>query len=342
MSYGLKKKKKMYRILISSKVEGLAKDYRDNLFGKRRKDFIKPLILLQKQLDDINAQKGRRYNNWTVYANYLTNIITHYDDLLDLKPSQFGTYHTNYFNVPKRILTDKKWRKTKIGRVSFADTVVKLMRYEDVRSKEIIPYFEKLGIRTCVYCNSQYVPTVHFEKGKVVGGYQLDHNWPKSEFPFLCTSFFNLYPVCSNCNLWKLDNRAKFVLYSDDSTQIEPFKFSLTKVSIIKYMLYQNSEELDIVFDSSDKTLRDNHEQLFHTDEYYRSFRDVAEELVWKSKTRNDVYKKQMIQSFLKLFPRRKADINRFLYGFYFSPNDTHQRPLTKFQQDIAKQLGIV
>lgn len=332
----------MRRILITDKVAKLAKDYRDNLFKKRRRDFVRPLVLLKSLLNDINAKKGKRYNNWKVYADYLSNIITHYDELLDLSPSQFCVYHTNYFDVHKDILTDKRWKKTKAGRTSFSDTVVKLMRYEDVREKEIIPYLEKLGIKTCVYCNSQFVPTIHVEKGKVLGGYQLDHNWPKSEFPFLCTSFFNLYPVCSNCNLWKHDNRAEFVLYTDDYKQIEPFEFSLTKAPIVKYMLYQNPEVLDIKFGSGDKALRDNHEQLFHTDEYYRSFRDVAEELVWKSKTRNDVYKKQLINSFLKLFPRKNADVNRFLYGFYTSPHDIHQRPLTKLQQDIARQLGII
>ena len=107
---------------------------------------------LQKRKKKRKIKREVRNNNWAVYANYLTNIIAHYDDLLDLKPSQFGIYHTNYFNVPKTILTDKNWRKTKTGRVSFADTIVKLMRYEDVRNKEIIPYFEKLGIKISRCC----------------------------------------------------------------------------------------------------------------------------------------------------------------------------------------------
>lgn len=332
----------MRRILITDRIEKLAKNYRDNIFNNRQRNFVKPKEKLQALLDDINNQKERRYNNWSIYANYLQNIITHYDNLLNLKPSEFDNYYRNYFNVRKDILIDKKWRKSKNEKVSFSDTVVKLMRYEDVRSKEIIPYLEELGIHSCVYCNSQYTPAVHVQKGHILGGYELDHNWPKSEFPFLCTSFFNLYPVCSNCNRWKLDRKAKFVLYTDDYNQLEPFNFYLEKGSLIKYMLYQNPDVLDIVFDSKDAGLLQNHKELFHTDEYYKAFRDVAEELVWKSKTRNDVYKQQLIQSFIKLFPRRKSDINRFLYGFYSQPRDTHQRPLTKLQQDIAKQLNII
>ena len=332
----------MRRILITKRIEELAEEYRDNLFKKRQKNFVKPKILLQNLLNDINTQKGRRYKNWSVYSSYLQNIIDHYDELLDLKPKKFETYRLNYFDVAKDILTDKKWKKSKYGRTSFSDTVVKLMRYEDVREKEIIPYLEKLGIHSCVYCNTQYTPTVHVEKGKVLGGFELDHNWPKSEFPFLCTSFFNLYPVCSNCNGWKLDKKTKFVLYTDDYKQLDPFEFRLEKGSIIKYMLYQNPEVLNIMFESKDAGLLKNHKELFHTHEYYKAFRDVAEELVWKSKTRNDVYKQQLIQSFIKLFPRRKSDINRFLYGFYSQLKDIHQRPLTKLQQDIAKQLKII
>ncbi len=331
----------MRRILITQRIEKIAKDYRDNLFKNRRSNFVKPKKQLQDLFDDINNQQGLKYENWNTYSQYLNNIIVHYDELLDLKPSKFETYFRNYFNVGKDILTDKKWIKLSGREISFSDTVVKLMRYEDVRNKEIIPYLEELGIRTCVYCNSQYTPAVHVKKGHLLGGFELDHNWPKSEFPFLCTSFFNLYPVCSNCNKWKSEKKAKFVLYTDDYNQLEPFKFYLEKGSLIKYMLYQNPDVLDIVFDSTDADLLKNHKELFHTDKYYKAFRDVAEELVWKSKTRNDVYKQQLIQSFKKLFPRRKSDINRFLYGFYSCPRDIHQRPLTKLQQDIAKQLKI-
>lgn len=331
----------MRRILITPRIERIAKDYRENLFNGRRKDFVKPKQLLQNLLNDINSKKGRGYNNWSIYADYLNNIIIHYEELLDLRPALFNDYYTNYFNVPKAILTDKAWRKTQ-GRQSFSDIVVALMRYEDVRQKEILPFLEQIGIHSCVYCNTQYTPTIHISKGRIIGGFELDHNWPKSEFPFLCTSFFNLYPVCPNCNKWKLDRRAEFILYTENYQEQDPFLFTLDKGSIIKYMLFQDPAVLDIKCYCGDHSLLVNHNNLFHIDEYYKSFRDIAEELVWKSKTRNDVYKKQMINSFIKLFPRKKADINRFLYGFYSSPNEIHKRPLTKLQQDIAKQLKII
>lgn len=331
----------MRRILITPRIERIAEDYRNNIFKGRQRNFERPEQLLQKLLDDINAKKCRGYKNWHVYAKYLQNIISHYNELLDLKPGQFDDYHMRYFNVSKAFLTDKTWRNNS-GRTSFSDVVVKKMRYEDVRQKEILPYLEQLGVYTCVYCNSQYTPTIHIAKGHLKGGFELDHNRPKSEFPFLCTSFFNLYPVCSNCNGWKLDRKAEFVLYTENYKELDPFYFSLDKASIIKYMLYHDSAVLDIVFDSKDLVLLTNHNKLFHIDKYYKAFRDVAEELVWKSKTRNNIYQKQMIKSFQKLFPRKKADIIRFLYGLYPLTQDIYRRPLTKLQQDLAKQLKII
>lgn len=331
----------MRKILITSNVEALAKDYRTNLFNGRNSSFTKPKERIKKLLEDIKDKKEVGYNNWVDYAYYLQSIFDHYDELLDLRPKEFDRYQKLYFDVDERLLKDKKWIKNKNSRKSFADTVVELMRYEDVRQKEIIPYIEKLGIHTCVYCNTQYTPTVHIKKGKVLGGYELDHNKPKSKYPFLCTSFFNLYPVCSNCNGWKLDREAEFELYTEDPSQLELFEFKLEKASIIKYMLFQNASVLKILLDSNHFSLLRNHNQLFHLEEYYSSFRDVAEELIWKSKTRNDVYKDQMIKSFNILFPRKKADVNRFLYGFYPLSQDIHRRPLTKLQQDIAKQLKI-
>ena len=333
----------MRRILITDRVKGIARDYRDNLFKGRNVNFEKPKDRLQALLDDINIKKGAGYYNWSFYSQYLQNLINHYDDLLDLKPSEFKSYYSLYFSDPRGLLAEKKWRKkTKAGRSPFYEEVVKLMRYEDVREKEIIPYLAQLEIHTCVYCNTQYTPTIHVKKGRLIGGFELDHNFPKSKYPFLCTSFFNLYPVCANCNGWKVGREAEFVLYSEDPTQLNPFSFKLDRASIIKYMLFQDPELLEIVFDSNDKTLLSSHNLLFHTEKYYGAFREVAEELIWKSKTRNAVYKRQLIDSFLKLFPRKHVDVDRFLYGFYFDPKDIHRRPLTKLQQDIAKQLNII
>lgn len=54
----------------------------------------------------------------------------------------------------------------------------------------------KLGIKACVYCNASYTVATDDDRAT----FQIDHSYPKSKYPFLCTSFFNLQPSCMHCN----------------------------------------------------------------------------------------------------------------------------------------------
>ncbi|OPF86793.1 hypothetical protein BW731_00550 [Vagococcus martis] len=64
----------------------------------------------------------------------------------------------------------------------------------------------------CPYCNSQFIYTYFKEKGEKKGKVrpQIDHLFPKSVYPFLSVSIFNLIPSCSQCNSSiKGDNEVK-------------------------------------------------------------------------------------------------------------------------------------
>ena len=55
------------------------------------------------------------------------------------------------------------------------------------------------GRNTCTYCNRQYTITLK-EDGEFITRPQFDHWFPKSVFPLLALSFYNLIPSCSICN----------------------------------------------------------------------------------------------------------------------------------------------
>lgn len=306
----------------------MADEYRDNLFKDRKGSFIKPLDGLKKLKTTITL--GQNYND------YIDAIINHYKEILTLHPKDFEAYKQKYFNM----LSDSQL-SIKFKNVCFYEAIVNAMRYKEVRETEIVKYIEKLGIRTCVYCNAQYAKTIHYSN-QLKAGYEIDHYKPKSKYPFLCISFFNMQPSCASCNRWKSDDESNFNLYTDDYKNLSPFLFKLKESSIIKYMLVQSNDVLNITIDSQEPGLVVNHNKRFHVDALYQSFKDEAEELLWKYKTRNDTYIEQLIDSFQKKFPYKKADIKRFLYGFYSQEKDIHKRPLTKMKQDIAKQLKLV
>ena len=55
------------------------------------------------------------------------------------------------------------------------------------------------GRNTCTYCNRQYTITLK-KDGEFITRPQFDHWFPKSIFPLLALSFYNLIPSCSICN----------------------------------------------------------------------------------------------------------------------------------------------
>lgn len=324
----------MRRILITPSIVGMAKEYAQNLFKNRNSDFEQPLERLN------NLERQLRAQNANKHADYVKMIIQKYSVINSIQPKYYKQFHEKYFETLNKTELSNKF-EYKGEMLSFHKIIVKVMRYEDAREKEFLPYVKKLGIKTCVYCNTQFAITVGTEDEGYSGKYELDHFKPKSEFPYLCTSFYNLQPCCSSCNKSKFKSVSSFGLYTGDQTLLNPFIFRLRPESIVKYLNSFDCEELEIGFDCDDEKLKVNHENLFHISELYKTQKDVAEEVIWKYKVYNPSYRKSLCDSLGPKFSS-KMDFNRFILGNYCKDSEVHKRPMAKLVQDIAKQLGII
>jgi hypothetical protein len=150
-----------------------------------------------------------------------------------------------------------------------------------------------------------------------------------------------LIPVCGPCNGKKSANAVDFNFYSinQDDLKISPFEFYLDKKSLVKYRINGNVEELEIKFlDSQNRKFNEN----FDIEGIYNTQKDLAEELVLKSMIYNRKYLKSLQDSFKKMYPNRMPMVERLLIGNYSKSKDIHKRPMSKFTQDIAKQLGLI
>lgn len=211
------------------------------------------------------------------------------------------------------------------------------MRYQWVREKVYLAFGLKLGIKACVYCNAQYATTATV-KGKIIATYDLDHYYPKSHYPFLCTSFYNLVPVCARCNRVKNDSKPTFCLYTHDYRKLRPFKFGLDPQSVIKYMMTHQEQQLSIELTPnivSEATDLKKHIRQLGLDELYSAHMDTASEVLWKAKIYNKAFRQQLETQFGKLFPHMEKDVDRFITGFSLRKGDVHKRPLTLMGQDI-------
>ncbi len=329
----------MRRILLNDRIIGLSKDYSKNLFKTRNNGRGRKFITPKEGLTKLE-QKLRNVKKNVKYADYVKKIIDNYTILNCIKPQYFNSLHHRYFDSLSETELSTNIKINKVTK-KFHEWVVEAMRYDAVRDKEFLPYVNKLGIKSCIYCNAQFaITTVNIEE-ELSGKYELDHFYAKSKYPYLSTSFFNLQPCCSHCNKTKNDKPSLFNLYTNDYKKLELFSFYLEKKSMIKYMLSHNEVDLKIVFECISSELKDNHEELFHISELYEQHKDVVEEIIWKAKIYNKSYKETLSKSFSNFFPNTNG-LNRFILGNYDNSNEIHKRPLAKLVQDVARQLEII
>lgn len=238
---------------------------------------------------------------------------------------------------PKKISEFKK---------DFKDKVLIALDYTGLRSNFYPKYFNELGIKACVYCNSALAVSVYSEKkSKTIAKFQLDHYYAKSKYPCFGISLFNLYPVCGSCNNIKKEKDVDFELYTDDNkkTKTSHFKYSLERAGIARYLLTRNSEEIKIKFEEPPVTIKDckSFNDAFDIEGIYNTQKDLAEELIIRARVYNKPYKQKLMDAFPKIFNETSLS-NRILIGNYCDPEDIHKRPMAIFTQDIAKQLGLI
>lgn len=323
----------MRRIYIDKKLEQIVETYSKDPFHKRRSDFTKPTINLENLKSELD--KNTQYSK---YSEYINKIIKEYDTLNKLKPNEIENKKIEF----DKILTEKNL-KVKINGIQFYKKIVEAMRYEDLRKKDFIPYLKDLKIKSCVYCNAQL--TIVTEKNKTTKKVhvrlELDHYYPKSKFPFLCTSFYNLYPVCSSCNKIKSynDDTTEFVLYTEENNDLDIYKFRINQASVLTYLDTRDFNSLEFEFKSFYSS--NKHNKTFDIQGIYETQKDIIEELVHKKEAYTKLYKEGLVKEYGSLFTD-KAIINRLLIGNYVKPEEIHKRPMSKFIQDIAKDLDLI
>ena len=357
----------MRKILINSKIEAIAEEYTDKLLKGQTintqdlsTDNLDKIPKIFKRLIDLYMKLVTEERS--EYREYVKNIIDKLPEIIKLKPGEFDSFKDTHFNnltseqlcskVPDlgdkqndeavaQLPQGKSYKKDSynFGEKKFYELIVEAMCYNEVQKTVIRPYMKRMGLNTCVYCNASYAVATNDN----TAAFQVDHNYPKSEYPFLCISFFNLYPACMHCNQIKSKTTYKFCLYTKDPKKLNPFKFSIDGKSIIKYLLSNDFELLKVNLkpDSLTKEEVEEYFNFFHLGGLYSQFSDEIEEIIWKAKIYNKSYRNQLLAAYNKKFPFNMYAFKRFYLGFYPDAKDVHKRPLTLLKQSIAKEMGL-
>ncbi|WP_333597776.1 hypothetical protein [Chryseobacterium flavum] len=248
------------------------------------------------------------------------------------------------YRIGEMPITQKRRFSGKKKESYLKDEILKALNYSGNRSLFYPQYFQRLGIKSCVYCNSQLTVTIQKsleEKGIISTEYkanfQVDHYYPKDKYPYLSIALFNLYPVCASCNLTKLNNIIDFKLY-DTKVNTNIFHFELDKSSKAKFLITRNIEDLKIIFK---RTGDDSYKDIFNVTEIYQTQTDIAEEIILKALAYSPVHR-DYLKNIYKSNRINDTLIDRIILGNYTKAEEILKRPMAKFMQDIGKEVGLI
>jgi hypothetical protein len=205
---------------------------------------------------------------------------------------------------------------------------------------------KKLGVRVCPYCNQQYTFTITNGKGIRP---EFDHFLPKSKFPLLALSFYNLIPSCHNCNHVKSDENFSLNnnLYPYSESFHEQMKFKIKNYSTEMFTQSKSNfknastQNMDIKLvpkgDLHEKALKNV--KAFRLEDIYNEHKDYAQEIIYKATYYSDALLQSYHGAFGDTFDQDFLD--QMYYGNYLKLEEIMERPLAKLTQDIIEQFGL-
>ena len=221
--------------------------------------------------------------------------------------------------------------------------------YNRIDKKELVRI---TGVTVCPYCNRNFINVTEEANTS-----QLDHFFPKNEYPLFALCFYNLIPSCYGCNNKKSTSKFYISPYDESITDVDELLMFSWKPKLADFI--NNSANIDIIvkddiseeklkqLESKDelsvrqKLLKDKY--VIDTRNLYKLHTDVVQELLWKQEVYSNSYKiklEEILATSDKKFS--KYEIDRMIVGYYTDKENYGNRPLSKMVTDISKEIGLV
>lgn len=187
-----------------------------------------------------------------------------------------------------------------------------------------------IDIRTCPYCNRQYITPILKKNGKMRG--DLDHFLPKSKYPYLSMSIYNLIPVCKFCNT-SLKGTKEF-----KETDLNPYEECFDDYAEFYFDVCRDNINIGIrKYDNKNDNI-DNYMSIFKLKEQYIYHTKHVEELIYKRLMYSEKYVNDISRN---VFDSKVSlnKINEIIIGYTSEQSKINDEPLSKFKRDIARQL---
>lgn len=186
------------------------------------------------------------------------------------------------------------------------------------------------GRNTCTYCNRQYTITLK-EDGEFITRPQFDHWFPKSVFPLLALSFYNLIPSCSICN-----SSAKGEQIFSFEELIHPYKRSSPETDFRFSYLPDGKGGWKIDLYNLKGVEKDTFEVFKLRDIYNYHYKLEAKDLLDLAIKNNGTYIEWLLNDMKeKEIAPSYEEAYRLLFGTEYDIKKILDRPFSKLKRDL-------
>ena len=310
-----------------------------------------------------------------IKRNHKSNFGDHYCKIIDeleclKKYKNFYSYFCSNNvidekNIENLICADSKNKLIKV--IYYIERLIKLDSHEQKTNVKIIKkdieevfttlfdnfsnrnwayqFLKLINCNVCPYCNRTYTFTIKNKKLKSKP--ELDHYFPKSIYPYLAISIFNIVPACSSCNKGKSSKYVRkgkqYICYPYE----EGFDFTDNKINFTSDFddiraLFNNEKKLVVKLDCENlndksKELIDNYNLAFKIDYLYEQHSDYFRELIQKAMIFDDNFFESIYSSVPEIF-QSYAEVKQAIFSNYLEVKDSGKRSLAKATQDILDE----
>jgi len=272
----------------------------------------------------INARRSRNIM-FVYFKKHLKEIICCNPSELKDKTDDFEKKYKKQIDNYNR---SNAKSKTSYGRFcanmsTYYKTFMNEMTWE-VDHKNGYVLMRKIKVTVCPYCNRAFTTLVD-EDGISIRA-EFDHFYPKSKYPILALSFYNLVPACPTCNHFKDEEELSYNPWSSYIGNKPQFKVDTTKdIFPINPKIIIDHEDLNT--------------QKLGIKLLYNTHSDYVTDILNRIQAYNPDTYSTIVQDFQGICS--ESDLSRIIWGNYIDESDIGKRPLAKLTKDILEQYKI-
>lgn len=209
---------------------------------------------------------------------------------------------------------------------------------------------EKLGVTVCPYCNRSYIFTVKKDARNGKARPQYDHFFPKSIYPYLALSMYNLIPSCAVCN----GGKSNVDSFKDQKVQyLNPYVEGYGTKTVLQITPKKKkdrihsyvglAEEYTVKPESAPDVDKDAAKRIQNTWDLlklgplYEKHSDYIRNILRAKQIYTEEYLNQLIKSFPGAFDDMD-DLKNVVYFNYLDEEDWGKRILAKLTHDLEAE----